>query len=401
MAGHVRKRGNKWYYSFEAASVDGKRKRIERVGGNTKKEAEAALRKALSEYENAGLFFEPSEISVADYMDYWFDNYVKINCKQKTQQAYNSYIHNHIKPSLGRYKLKSLTPAILQEFFITKTNYSKNTLSSIVNVIKNALNHAVHPYGFIKDNPMIYVKPPKAKEPKERVLVTEEVFQKILEMYPPGSPYYIPFVIGYHTALRVGEVTALSWEDVDFENSTISISKTLYRIIGKGLYIGTPKTASSVRTVMMGPTLKTELLKYKEHQEEQRKKYGKYYYQNYLVKEKENLYKFYSYQLCDKFEKGIPVDFICTRENGQIVSGDNFDHVNKKLREVGIKCTFHSLRHTHATTLIENGVSVKAVQMRLGHSTINTTMNTYVHPTRKMDEEAVSIFEKAIKNAND
>ena len=67
MAGHVRKRGNKWYYSFEASSVDGKRKRIERVGGRTKKEAEAALRKALQEYENAGLHFEPSEISVADY----------------------------------------------------------------------------------------------------------------------------------------------------------------------------------------------------------------------------------------------------------------------------------------------------------------------------------------------
>lgn len=66
MEGHVRKRGKKWYYSFEAASVDGKRKRIERVGGNTKKEAEAALRKAKQQYENTGLLFEPTEISVAD-----------------------------------------------------------------------------------------------------------------------------------------------------------------------------------------------------------------------------------------------------------------------------------------------------------------------------------------------
>ena len=106
MAGHIRKRGNKWYYSFEASSVDGKRKRIERVGGRTKKEAEAALRKALQEYENAGLHFEPSEISVADYMDYWFKNYVMVNCKYNTQSAYEIIIRNHIKPAFGIYKLK-------------------------------------------------------------------------------------------------------------------------------------------------------------------------------------------------------------------------------------------------------------------------------------------------------
>src|SRR5690554_3213150 len=113
MAGHVRKRGDKWYYSFEASSVGGKRKRIERVGGRTKKEAEAALRKALTEYENAGAHFEPSEMSVADYMDYWFKEYVMINCKYGTQQNYKRIIDLHIKPSLGYYKLKSLTPSIL------------------------------------------------------------------------------------------------------------------------------------------------------------------------------------------------------------------------------------------------------------------------------------------------
>ena len=74
MAGHVRKRGDKWSYSFEASTVNGKRKRIERVGGRTKKEAEAALRKALSQYNNAGLHFEPTKISVSDYLDYWCKN---------------------------------------------------------------------------------------------------------------------------------------------------------------------------------------------------------------------------------------------------------------------------------------------------------------------------------------
>ena len=96
MKGGVRKRGNNWYYYFDLGKVDGKRKKIERKGGRTKKEAEAALRKALQEYENAGLFFEPSEISVADYMDYWLKNYVEMNCKYNTIDGYKRIIENHI-----------------------------------------------------------------------------------------------------------------------------------------------------------------------------------------------------------------------------------------------------------------------------------------------------------------
>ena len=128
MAGSVRKKGNRWYYSFEASSVDGKRKRIERAGGRTKKEAEKALRDAITEYENAGLHFDISEVSVSDYMDYWMRVYVKVNCKYNTIQAYTNIIEKHIKPTLGMYKLKALTPSVLQEFINGKhlSGFSKN-----------------------------------------------------------------------------------------------------------------------------------------------------------------------------------------------------------------------------------------------------------------------------------
>lgn len=114
MAGSVRKRGDKWYYSFEASSVDGKRKRIERVGGRTKKEAEKALRTALDEYENVGNIIDESSISVSDYFDYWFENYVEVNCKFGSQRYYNQIINTHIKPAFGHYRLKSLTAPVLQ-----------------------------------------------------------------------------------------------------------------------------------------------------------------------------------------------------------------------------------------------------------------------------------------------
>ena len=186
MEGSIRKRGNKWYYSFDAGYADGKRKRIERVGGRTKKEAETALRLALSEYENAGLYFEPSSISVSDYLDYWFENYVKVNCKYNTQENYGLIIKNHLKPQLGIYRLKSLTPAILQQFVNDKylTGLSKNHLSNIMAVLSSSLNYAVHPYAFIKNSPMQYVRYPKFEhtraETNHRIISPEEV-QTIIE----------------------------------------------------------------------------------------------------------------------------------------------------------------------------------------------------------------------------
>ena len=76
MQGGVRKKGNNWYYYFELAKVDGKRKKVERKGGSTKKEAQAALRKAIAEYENSGQIKDSNTISFADYLELWFSSYV-------------------------------------------------------------------------------------------------------------------------------------------------------------------------------------------------------------------------------------------------------------------------------------------------------------------------------------
>ncbi|HBA04275.1 MAG TPA: hypothetical protein DCW51_10210 [Clostridium sp.] len=138
---NVKKRGTKWQYVFEGAKIDGKRKRITKSGFRTKKEALEAGVAALAEYNNAGAHFEPSEISVSDYMDYWYKNYTLTNCKYNTQQGYGRIIKNHIKPAIGLYKLKSLTPSILQEFINGKykSGYSKNYLINMITVLSGSL----------------------------------------------------------------------------------------------------------------------------------------------------------------------------------------------------------------------------------------------------------------------
>ena len=137
MQGGVRKKGDTWYYYFDLAKVDGKRKKIERKGGSTKKEALTALRNAIAEYENAGTLKSDNDISYSDYLDYWMNNYVKIQCKRTTEALYKRYIEQHIKPILGLYKLKTLNPSILQDFLNKKSinGFSKNTVSSFYGLL--------------------------------------------------------------------------------------------------------------------------------------------------------------------------------------------------------------------------------------------------------------------------
>ena len=112
----VRKRGKKWYYYFDLGVVDGKRKRVERVGGNTKKEAEKALREAMSEFDDTGTYVDESDMTFSDYLDYWYENYVELNCKDSTKRNYKSRIEIHIKPGLGSNRMCNL----LQDFFNNK-----------------------------------------------------------------------------------------------------------------------------------------------------------------------------------------------------------------------------------------------------------------------------------------
>lgn len=403
---NVRKRGQKWQYQFEAAKIEGKRKQITKSGFNTKKEALEAGVKALAEYNNSGLHFEPSEISVSDYFDYWYKNYVVLELKINTQKSYKNYIENHIKPNLGIYKLKSLTPTILQEFINSKyiAGFSKNHLINLMGVLSGALKYAVHPYNFIKSSPMLYVNFPKYEHSKtdaNHKYIKPDEFEKIINRFPYGSTFYLPIIIGYYTGFRIGETLGLTWDDIDLENRKISINKIIYYNDDTKLwYFGTPKTPTSTRTIEIGTTLLNILKKYKTDQLQNKLKYGCHYTCVYEGIEIINNKK---YRPLYFLKANIPastlkkVEMVCTKEDGEIVTPNSFKYASKVINYgLGITFNYHSLRHTHATTLIENGAEIKDVQIRLGHANIETTYNTYVHHTEKMSNNSVEIFENAV-----
>ncbi|HEK8924255.1 TPA: site-specific integrase [Clostridioides difficile] len=373
MKGGVRKRSNKWYYYFDLGIVEGKRKKVERVGGNTKKEAEKALREALNEYENSGIVFEESNISLSDYLDFWYKEYVLLNCKYNTQESYRINIEKHIKPKLGAYKVKALTPAILQNFINRKykEDYSQNTLQVLKAILHRSLKSAVHPYKHIRENPMQYVSIPKTKSKTETnkvKTITLEEFNQILNIFPQDSFQRIVLLIGFHTGMRRGEIIALKWDNIDLDNKTITVKHTLIKKPNGMFELGQPKTESSCRTIFTGDTLIKALKEYKLYQKKMKLKYGEFYFDS---------------------------DWVCTKENGQQVNTHTLDTIVRQIRvALNNDFHFHSLRHAHATLLLENGANIKDIQNRLGHSQLSTTMDTYSHVTDKMKNETVDIFEK-------
>jgi len=373
--GGTRKRGNTWYYYFEAGKVDGKRKKIERKGGATKKEALDALRNALNEYNNTGSFIDESNISVSDYLDYWVKEYVMINCKFNTQQYYKLSIDKHIKPYLGIYKLKQISPATLQEFINYKfiNGVNKHTLSNYMSILTKSFKMAVYPYELLKSNPSQYISMPKFDNIKreEFKIISMTDYNRIIERFPIKSSFYIPLQIAFNTGMRAAEVCGLTWDCIDLDNKTITVEKILvYK--GKKIYdLDTPKTPSSYRTITIGDTLNNILLQNKAWQENNKQNYGIHYTQS---------------------------DFVCTKENGENITTNSFKYLSRIVNlELGIDFNFHALRHTHATMLLEANANMKDIQQRLGHSRLSTTMDTYSHVTKKMSTNTVDIFENILK----
>lgn len=419
MTGGTRKRGSTWSYYFDLGKVDGKRQKKEKGGFKTKKEAEAALAKAINDYNSAGTVFEPTEITVADYLDQWYEFYCKLNLKYNTQVGYLRIIEGHLKPRFGKYRLKAISSALLQNYAndLKMNGLSKSHMAGILSIFGAALDYAVEPMHYLTANPMRYVKYPKVeKKPRERIILTLEEWERIIERFPANSRYHIPLMIGFYTGLRISEAFALTWDDIDFDKREITVNKQVVKrnfgadvrkvVEKKGKkelksswYFTTPKTSTSKRTVKFGETLYQALMTEYTVQTKNELEYGEYYTIHVLKKEADekgdDMFRIIPIQKC--LNSMLPrVRMVCISENGEYTSTDSFKYCARVIhKELLLAFDYHSLRHTHATMLIESGANVKDVQIRLGHNNIQTTLQTYVHDTEVMASRSVELFEQA------
>ena len=228
-------------------------------------------------------------------------------------------------------------------------------------------------------------------------------WQRIIKTFPAGSCYYIPLMIGFYTGLRISEAFALTWDDIDFEKREITVNKQVIRrkkvnSIFSSWCISTPKSKTSERIIKFGETLYQALKAERAVQLKNELKYSDQYIIHLLkseLDEKGNIF-----QRIESVQKSMKADFprirfICIDKNGKYIPQERMRNILILIREkMGININYHSLRHTHATLLIEAGADVKDVQARLGHNNIQTTLQTYVHDTKAMAVKSVELFEQ-------
>lgn len=371
--GSLRKKGDRWYFSIELPAENGKRKRIERRGGRTKKEAQEKMKLFEAEVLK-GEFKEDSKLTFKEVSDIWFKEHVLLNNTLSTQDTYTLVLNSRILPELGDYKIKDITPRVLQDFLNNKKkdDLSKNSIKQIKSIVSSVMKYAVFPLEEIKENPMQYVSLPKIKDKESKLALTMEEYEMILNSLNKEKDAQLKRLIEilFNTGMRVGELNALHWSDIDFENKIIHVKYTIYFISRQECKITPPKTEESVRDIFVNDYVLNLLKKEAVHQKECMLKYGEHYEHS---------------------------DLVFTRDNGKFFVYKNYIQPLCRLSEkLGFKFTFHTFRHTHATMLLEAGVSIKQIQERLGHKNIKTTMDVYTKVSNDSKKEVVQKFDELI-----
>lgn len=366
MRGHIRKHGAGWQYTIELEPdpITHKRRRKSKGGFKTKKECEAAMNELIMKLEK-GEYVEYKDITLQEYMVKWLDN-KKSNIKATTYEFYKNVIEGRINPVLGGIPLTKLKPLHIQEFldYYTKDKeINSTTIKHYFTTLNTALNQAVK-WQLIPSNPCAAIEPPKRKKTKMNVLTPEQV-NTLLESVKNGkySVMYIPILLAVTCGLRRGEIIALTWNNVDLVNGIITVSESAaIRVDGKNIITDT-KTEAGQRSISVPPSVMPILKEHKRQQAENKLKFGPEYRDNNLV---------------------------CCWPNGVELTPNYITHTFKKvLREAGLPdIRFHDLRHTNATLLLLQGVNTKVVSERLGHSSIDVTLDIYGHVLPEMQKEA-------------
>nr|DAD70337.1 MAG TPA: RECOMBINASE CRE [Siphoviridae sp. ctVsq1] len=346
----------------------GKERRTTRRGFKTMKEAKQAERNLLLDVEENGLpsnqsdgFQDPTFEELASL---WLENY-KTTVKPSTFENVQSKVEKMTEEHFKEMKLKKITVAYCQRVVI---ELSKNYIlyNHYLSVINRIFKYAVL-MDVLNSNPFDKVIKPKSRQTQRKGnFLTKEELKEFLKLAQTATlSYFFPLVhLMSYTGLRQGEALALKWSDIDFENKKITVNKTAVRIKEKQT-LQTPKTKNSKRVISIDPNTLSILKSWKKDQ-------IKIYFKN------------------GKHFEGDD-NFIFTNQRADWVHIHNFipyfkrfvtDH---KLKPI----TPHGLRHTHASLLFSAGVDPKNISDRLGHSTVQITLDLYTHITEEQRTDTV------------
>lgn len=340
--------------------ITGKRKREYKTVHGTKKQAETELARILAAVDSGNYTVNTSSMSLEAWMKEWLELYC-LNIEESTLDNYIGQINRYIIPKLGKIPLNALRNHHIQAWINSLLDYglAPKTVRNVYMNLQAATKKAVK-LRMINVDPCDGTELPKC-EKKEFQIYDAEELQVMLD-HAKDTDMYFPLLLEAMLGLRRGELLALRWDDIDFDNAVIHIRRNRiyanHKVFEKG-----PKSKAGIRDIAIGPQM-VEIMK---------EEYRKYNH------DKED----YGYEFTDE-------GYVVRQENGQPYHPDSWKTKWTRFmkREELNPIRFHDIRHSNATALIEMGTDPKTVQQRLGHSTIAVTMDIYAHTTSKMKREA-------------
>lgn len=363
---------------------DGTRNRITETFEGTLKQAIDRRDELL--YEVKHFQIKPdSNMNFLEYAKLWLKDYAEINIKPSTLYGYKSCLNAHILPRFKDYKLSDITVYELEKFYndLRKTkslnpdsNGNHNLLSEAVvrhqhSLLCVMLNTAVK-WDFINFNPCLKLTKPPTVTRKEMKFYDEEELKKLFQhLEYENLTFKTAIYLLTLGGMRRGECLGLFWEHVDFEKKTITIKNNLLNIREKGVYLDTPKTKKSKRTISL-PDICFDLLK--------------------KLKDKQELEK-------EMFSNDwVETEFVFKDEYGNYYNPSRLSRqwVLFQKRHNLKHIRLHDLRHTCATYLLSHNVPIATVSKKLGHSNIYTTLDVYTHSVDSDDIEASNLLNNMV-----
>jgi len=357
------KRENKeyWFYCLTLGKdATGKRIQVKKRGFKSEKEAKKALRD-VQVTADKGTYVQPTKTSFGNYIQEWFQNrkggFVRLHAENVERN-----INRHIIPIIGNVQLADLNVMHIERLIgqLRQKGLSESTIKKIYTLISSSLISATKKDIIPKNVAMLADNKPKVKRKQVSVWDTHEVKSFLDFTKEFGTRYYITYHLALMTGMRQGEILGLRWQDIDFERNIITVRQSLDH---DGKDFGPPKTESSIRSITIDPKTSEAL---KSHQQ--------------LVEHDRSLAS----------ELYAEYDLVAPTNSGKPCSPRYLDKLFDRLKELsGMRhITFHDLRHTHASLLLKNNVHPKVVSERLGHSSIQITLDLYSHLFPNMQEDA-------------
>jgi integrase len=353
-------------YTVETAT--GKKRKT--IYAKTRQEAAEKLTKAMAD-RDGGLIFDDENLSVGEYLDTWLKGLTG-SVRQSTLDGYEIAVRVHIKPALGRLKLKKLTPAHVASFYQDKltAGAAPASVNKLHVTLHKALDQAVK-WNMIPRNVSEAVKAPRPASNEMLTLSANQV--RTMLRAAQGDRLEALYVLAVHTGMRQGELLALKWPDVDLRDGRVSIRRTITKSGGR-LLLGEPKTAKSRRTITLTTGSLNALRAHRKRQLEE-------------MMQRTGLWQ----------DHGL----VFASEAGTLINPTNLRkrHFASLLKRAGLPADtrFHDLRHTCATLLLGKGIHPKFVQELLGHANIAITLDTYSHVIPGMGDATARAMEDALE----